>query len=184
MTNKKVRVINIIKDIKEEPEVDPNLATAYYAGGSFWGVEYYFQKLESVISTSVGFMGGEAKKNPNYCSVFSGRTSFIQTTKVLYNPELISYEELTKYFFEIHDPTQLNQQGPDLGEQYRSVIFYSSIEEKKTAQKLIATLKASGFDVVTKLEPVQPYFEAEGYHQDYYLKQGKLPYSHTYRQRF
>lgn len=158
-------------------------ATAYFAGGCFWGVEYYFQKLDGVISSSVGFMGGKVK-NPGYYEVVKGGTGHIETTEVVYNPDLISYEELAKYFFEIHDPTQLDQQGPDFGEQYRSVIFYSSEKEKEIAQKLIDILKGKGYDVVTKLEPAQPYYKAESYHQDYYKNKGTLPYCHAYKKKF
>ncbi|MBI9031981.1 bifunctional methionine sulfoxide reductase B/A protein [bacterium] len=158
-------------------------AEAYFAGGCFWGVEYYLQKLDGVISTSVGFMGGHVV-NPGYYEVVRGGTGHIETTKVVYNPNKITYEELTKYFFEIHDPTQLDRQGPDIGQQYRSVIFYSSEQEKRVAATLIQTLKNKGYDVVTKLEAAQAFYKAENYHQDYYQNKGSLPYCHSYKKKF
>ncbi len=158
-------------------------AKAYYAGGCFWGVEYYFQKLEGVISTSVGFMGGNVV-NPGYYEVVKGGTGHIETTEVIYNPNKISYEELTKYFFEIHDPGQLYRQGPDIGEQYSSVIFYSSEKEKNIAEQLISTLKDKGYAVVTKLENAEAFYQAENYHQDYYQNKGSLPYCHSYKKKF
>lgn len=158
-------------------------AKAYFAGGCFWGVEYYFQQKKGVISSSVGFMGGTVV-NPGYYEVVKGGTGHIETTEIVYNPSKISYEELTKYFFEIHDPTQLDRQGPDIGKQYSSVIFYSSEEEKEIAQKLIDILKSKGFAVVTKLEPKQAFYQAENYHQDYYQNKGSLPYCHSYKKKF
>ena len=128
-------------------------------------------------------MGGNVA-NPGYYEVVRGSTGHIETTEVTYNPEKISYEELTKYFFEIHDPTQLDRQGPDFGEQYRSVIFYSSDEEKQIAQKLINILKDKGYDVVTKLQAAEPFYKAENYHQDYYQNKGSLPYCHSYKKKF
>lgn len=158
-------------------------ARAYYAGGCFWGVEYYLQPLDGVIATSVGFMGGNLS-NPGYYDVVRGNTGHIETTEVVYNPDVISYEDLTKYFFEIHDPTQLDRQGPDIGEQYRSVIFYGNEVEKSIAQKLINILKTKGIKVVTKLEEAEKFYPAENYHQDYYQKKGSLPYCHSYQKKF
>jgi peptide methionine sulfoxide reductase msrA/msrB len=181
LTDKNVR--HCVNSVSLDFQERVTEAKAYYAGGCFWGVEYYFQKLDGVISSSVGFMGGDLE-NPGYYEVVRGKTGHIETTEVTYNPEKISYEELTKYFFEIHDPTQLDRQGPDIGEQYRSVIFYSSNEEKQTAQKLIDILKTKGYDVVTKLEPAEPFYKAENYHQDYYQNKGSLPYCHSYKKKF
>lgn len=180
-TDKNIRhcVNSISLDFKERVSE----AKAYFAGGCFWGVEYYLQQLDGVISTSVGFMGGNTV-NPGYYEVVRGSTGHIETTEVVYNPEEISYEELTKYFFEIHDPTQVDRQGPDIGEQYRSVIFYSSEEEKLIAQKLIDILKSKGYDVVTKLEAAETFYIAENYHQDYYENKGSLPYCHSYKKKF
>jgi peptide methionine sulfoxide reductase msrA/msrB len=158
-------------------------AVAYYAGGCFWGVEYLLQKKDGVISTDVGFMGGNIA-NPGYYEVVRGETGHIETTKVVYNPQKISYEELTKYFFEIHDPTQLDRQGPDVGQQYKSVIFYNNKQEQEIAKELIDILKNKGYDVVTELRQTEEFYNAENYHQDYYQKKKTLPYCHSYQKRF
>lgn len=180
-TDKNIRhCVNSVSLTFQEKE---SQARAYFAGGCFWGVEYYLQQLEGVISSSVGFMGGDVK-NPGYYEVVRGNTGHIETTEVIYNPNKLSYEELAKYFFEIHDPTQLDRQGPDIGEQYRSVIFYSSEEEKITAEKLINILKNKGYDVVTKVQAAEEFYPAENYHQDYYEKKGSLPYCHSYQKKF
>lgn len=157
--------------------------TAYFAGGCFWGVEYFFQNAEGVISTAVGYMGGH-KDNPTYKEVCSGTTGHIETMKVVFDPAKTTYERLTILFFEIHDPTQVNRQGPDIGEQYRSEIFYTNDEQKKTAEKLIKVLKDKGYKVATKLTKADKFWEAENYHQDYYKNNGKQPYCHVYTKRF
>ncbi|MCF7815067.1 MAG: peptide-methionine (S)-S-oxide reductase MsrA, partial [Candidatus Cloacimonetes bacterium] len=156
---------------------------AYFAGGCFWGVEYHFQKLDGVISTSVGFMGGNLQ-NPEYYDVVRGDTGHAETAEIVYDPSKISYEELAKLFFEIHDPTQINRQGPDIGHQYRSAIFYTSDQQNKTARKLIKILQDKGYDVATELKPAPRFYEAEDYHQDYYDKKGSLPYCHIYKKIF
>ncbi|MBN2365745.1 MAG: bifunctional methionine sulfoxide reductase B/A protein [Calditrichaeota bacterium] len=156
---------------------------AYFAGGCFWGVEYHFQKLAGVISTSVGFMGGEMV-NPGYYDVVHGDTGHTETVEIIYDPGKVNYEELAKLFFNIHDPTQINRQGPDIGHQYRSAIFYTSSQQKETAQKLINILKVKGYAVATELKSASEYYEAEDYHQDYYRKKGSLPYCHIFQNRF
>jgi len=169
----------------EGDEVKSNMeyAKAIYAGGCFWGTEYYFQKLEGVISTTVGYTGGHIE-NPTYEQVCSHTSGHIEATLVEYDPSLLSYEDLTKYFFEIHDPTQLDRQGPDVGEQYRSEIFYANDEEKKTAEKLIKILEDKGYKVATRLSPATRFYDAENYHQDFYEKKGGIPYCHSYRRIF
>ncbi len=156
---------------------------AYFAGGCFWGVEYHFQKAKGVVSTRVGYMGGK-KEKPTYKEVCSGTTGYIETMEVVFDKTQTSFEELAKLFFEIHDPTQVNRQGPDVGEQYRSVIFYSNDEQKQTSEKLIKILQEKGYKVATQLEPAQTFWEAEDYHQDYYEKTGHQPYCHIYTKRF
>jgi peptide methionine sulfoxide reductase msrA/msrB len=180
-TDKNIRHCVNSVSLTFQEKVSP--AKAYFAGGCFWGVEYYLQQLEGVISSSVGFMGGHVA-NPGYYEVVKGGTGHIETTEVVYDPNKITYEELAKYFFEIHDPTQLDRQGPDIGQQYRSVIFYSSQAEKDIASKLIDILKGKGYDVVTKVQPAQEFYQAENYHQDYYDKKGSLPYCHSYHKKF
>ena len=157
--------------------------TAVFAGGCFWGVEYFLQKTPGVISVTSGFMGGHVK-NPSYREVCTGNTGHAEVVKVIYNPELTSYETLLKLFLEIHDPTQAGGQGPDIGDQYRSEIFYMNDEQKKIADRYIGILKSKGLKVVTAVTMASAFWEAEDYHQDYYFKNGKLPYCHAYTKRF
>ncbi len=156
---------------------------AIFAAGCFWGVEYYFKKLPGVVKAEVGYTGGH-KPYPSYEEVCRGNTGHIEAIRVLYDPERLNYEQLTKYFFEIHDPTQENGQGPDIGEQYLSRIFYYNEEQKSVAELLIQQLKQQDYSVVTKLLPVNIFWRAENYHQDYYQKTGKQPYCHFYVRRF
>lgn len=156
---------------------------AFYAGGCFWGVEYFMQQQEGVVNTTAGYSGG-TKENPTYEEVCSGKTNHVETVKVDYDSEKISYENLTKLFFEIHDPTQKNGQGPDIGNQYLSVVFYQNEKEKKSAEKLIDALKSKGYDVATKVQKATHFWPAEQYHQNYYNKNGKFPYCHGYTKRF
>ena len=128
-------------------------------------------------------MGGHRDK-PSYEQVSTGQTGHAETVKVVFDSNKISYEELTKLFFETHDQGQLNRQGPDIGTQYRSVIFYTSETEKKTAEKLIAELQKNGFTVVTKLNPAPVFWAAENYHQNYYENKGGSPYCHIYQKKF
>jgi peptide methionine sulfoxide reductase msrA/msrB len=159
------------------------LSEAYFAGGCFWGVEYHFEKLDGVISAESGYMGGTVD-NPTYEQVCSGRTGHAETVKITYNPDRVSYETLAKLFFETHDPTQLNRQGPDIGDQYRSVVFYADQEQKEITQELIDELKEKGYKVVTKVEKAEMFWPAEDYHQDYYEHKETTPYCHIYTQRF
>ncbi len=159
------------------------LKKAYFAGGCFWGVEYHLEKLEGVKSVVSGFMGGH-KKNPSYQDVSYTNTGHVETVEVTYDPKKISYETIAKNFFEIHDFTQRNGQGPDIGSQYLSVIFYSDVDENKVAHKLINILTHKGFKVATKVEKASTFYPAEGYHQDYYQRHGKVPYCHSYSKVF
>jgi peptide methionine sulfoxide reductase msrA/msrB len=164
-------------------EKGQQLQKAYFAGGCFWGVEYFFQNAKGVVSTRVGYMGGH-KSNPTYHEVCNEDTGHAETLEVVYEPSATSFEKLAKLFFEIHDPTQVNQQGPDVGEQYRSAIFYTSEKQKETAEKLIKLLEQKGYDVVTELVKAEEFWEAEEYHQRYYEKKGEKPYCHSYQRRF
>jgi peptide methionine sulfoxide reductase msrA/msrB len=158
-------------------------AKAYFGGGCFWGVEYYLEKLEGVSDVVSGFMGGK-RQNPSYKEVSYDNQGEIEVVEVSYNPDVIPFGEIAKVFFEIHDPTQKEQQGPDVGYQYTSVIFYNSDREQEIAQKLIDILKNRGYKVVTKLLPKREFTKAEAYHQDYYKKHKKEPYCHAYVKRF
>jgi peptide methionine sulfoxide reductase msrA/msrB len=157
--------------------------TAIFAGGCFWGVEYFMQKSGGVISVTSGFTGGHVK-NPSYKEVCTGNTGHAEAVRIIYDPEKTTYEKLLKLFLEIHDPTQVGGQGPDLGDQYRSEIFYLNDEQKKIAQKNIDVLKSKGFKIATSLTPASEFYQAENYHQDYYFKNGKVPYCHGYTKRF
>lgn len=157
--------------------------TAIFAGGCFWGVEYYFMKQDGVISTEVGYTGGTLE-NPEYYDVTTGATGHAEAVKVVYDPSKVTYETLARLFFEIHDPTQENRQGPDIGTQYRSEVFYADQQQKETAKKLINILKDKGYDVKTKLTEADEFYKAEDYHQDYYKRKGSEPYCHFRNKRF
>jgi len=156
---------------------------AYFAGGCFWGTEYLFQNAEGVISSRVGYMGGR-KQDPTYREVCGGSTGHTEAIEVVYDPAETTYEKLARLFFEIHDPTQVNRQGPDIGEQYRSAIFYLDEEQKQTAEKLIRILGEKGYEIATELTPAGTFWEAEEYHQDYYRTRGGSPYCHTRKEIF
>ena len=160
-----------------------NTMKAYFAGGCFWGVEHLFKKQNGVESVVSGYMGGTVN-NPTYEQVCSGQSGHLEVVEVNYNPELISFEKLSKLHFEIHDPTQANGQGPDIGEQYLSAIFYKDENEKLVAEKLIEILREKGLDVATELIVVDKFWLAEDCHQDYYQRKGTEPYCHVYTKRF
>jgi peptide methionine sulfoxide reductase msrA/msrB len=157
--------------------------TAIFAGGCFWGVEYFLQKATGVISVTSGYTGGQVK-NPTYKEVCTGNTGHAEAVKIVYDPDKTSYEKLLKLFLEIHDPTQVGRQGPDIGDQYRSEIFYMNDDQKNIADKNLNILKAKGLKVATSLTKASEFYPAEAYHQDYYFNNGKVPYCHVYTKRF
>ncbi len=159
------------------------LQKAVFAGGCFWGVEYRFQKVKGVLSTRVGYTGGKTA-NPTYKEVCTGRTGHAEAMEVTFDPSVVTYETLAKLFFEIHDPTQSDRQGPDVGTQYRSAVFYSDDQQKQVAESLIAQLKGKGYKVVTEVSKAGVFWPAEDYHQEYYEKTGHQPYCHVYQKRF
>ena len=156
---------------------------ALFAAGCFWGVEYYFQKLPGVLKTEVGYTGGYTSQ-PTYQEVCTSNTGHYEAIRVIYDPSKVSYEQLVKYFFEIHDPTQTDGQGPDHGAQYLSAVFYYNDEQKRIALKWMGKLEELGYRVATKVLPVTPFWRAETYHQHYYEKNGKHPYCHVYTKKF
>jgi peptide-methionine (S)-S-oxide reductase len=170
--NKKQNRIEGTKDKMENQE------TAILGAGCFWCVEAIFQKLKGVISVEPGYAGGSVA-NPSYEAVCTGKTGHAEVAKIIFNPKIISYEQLLKVFWEIHDPTTVNRQGNDVGEQYRSVIFYTTSEQKKIAEKVKSELDKSGYyekPIVTQIEPFIHFYEAEDYHKNYYENNKDKPY--------
>jgi peptide methionine sulfoxide reductase msrA/msrB len=156
---------------------------AIFAAGCFWGVEYYFKKLPGVLKVEVGYLGGHVD-HPTYKDVCRGDTGHYEVVRVVYDTSKLSYVDVVKYFFEIHDATQADGQGPDLGQQYSSALFYYNDAQKKISEELISILKQKNIEVATQLLPVSIFWPAEEYHQDYYSKVGKAPYCHQYRKIF
>jgi peptide-methionine (S)-S-oxide reductase len=151
-----------------------HMEKATFGAGCFWGVEEAFRQTPGVISTAVGYAGGTLD-NPTYEQVCSGRTGHAEVVQVEFDPAQVSYEQLLQVFWENHNPTQLNRQGPDIGTQYRSAIFYHSPEQKEVAEQSKQQLEASGqFNrpIVTQIEAASTFYRAEEYHQQYLAKRG------------
>jgi peptide methionine sulfoxide reductase msrA/msrB len=182
-TSKNIRhCVNSISLIFKASDSQPK-AVALFASGCFWGTEYHLAKVPGVLATKVGFAGGQVE-NPSYKQVCDGTTGHLECCEVTYNPKEVSYEQLCKLFFETHDFSQTDGQGPDIGPQYLSALFLNSAEERAVAEKLISTLKSKGFAVATQLRPSARFWPAEDYHQKYYFHQAKTPYCHVYRKIF
>ncbi len=156
---------------------------AYFAAGCFWGVEYHFEKLKGVISAVSGYMGGHTI-NPSYETICTGQTGHLEVVKIEYDESIVSYTTLLKLFFEIHDFTQTNGQGPDIGSQYLSAIYYENDSEKELIEKITEELIKKGYKVATSIYEMVPFYEAENYHQDYYERHQKMPYCHSYKKIF
>lgn len=151
---------------------------AILGGGCFWCLEAVFDQLVGVKSVESGYMGGQVD-NPTYRQVCSGSTGHVEVVRVTFDAKELSYRELLEVFFTIHDPTTLNRQGNDVGTQYRSVIFYTSDEQRRTAEQIIAELSAAHTwpdPIVTTVEPAKRFFVAENYHQEYYANNSSQPY--------
>ncbi len=157
--------------------------TAIFAGGCFWGVEHLMKNFPGIISIEPGYTGGYVD-NPTYEQVCSHLTGHAEAVRIVFDPSQVSYETLLKGFMEIHDPTQEGGQGPDLGPQYRSEIFYLNEQQHKTAQRIIALLKQKGYPVVTRLTSASAFWPAEDYHHRYYERTGSVPYCHRRVKRF
>ena len=170
--------IEFVGDVKIEDTEE-----AIYAGGCFWGVEHLLKAQDGVLITEVGYIGGHLD-HPSYQAVCQGDTGHQEAVRVVFDPKRIDFAALTKCFFEIHDPTQSNGQGPDLGDQYRSVIFYLDDSQKQIAMDLITELRENGYDVKTELQEASVFWPAEDHHQNYYQKNQKSPYCHVRVERF
>jgi peptide-methionine (S)-S-oxide reductase len=151
---------------------------AVFGGGCFWCTEAVFEQLNGVISVLPGFAGGTLK-NPTYRQVCTGRTGHAEVVRVEYDPSRVSYRDLLTVFFATHDPTSLNRQGADVGTEYRSVVFYTTDQQKSEAEAFIAELNASdsrGNPIVTEVSPLEAFYEAEDYHREYFRNNSSLPY--------
>ncbi len=160
-----------------------NIKEAIFAGGCFWGTEYHLKRQVGVISAESGYTAGHTL-NPTYQEVKSGATGHAEAVRVVYDSTKTDYETLLKFFMEIHDPTTLNRQGVDIGSQYRSEVYYSNDAEREIAEKVIKILYDKGYDVVTNVAPIAPFYSAEQYHQNYYDNLSKEPSCHFYTKRF
>ena len=174
-----------IRDLAPAAEAEPHAEsakgtqTAVFAGGCFWGVEAVFEHVKGVTDSRSGYAGGGGA-NANYDAVSEGKTEHAESVKITFDPAKVSYSQLLSVFFSVvHDPTQLNRQGPDVGPQYRSAIFYANEEQKKLAEQYVDAInKSKAFDkpVVTQVVPLKQFYDAEGYHQDYLRKNPDNPY--------
>lgn len=156
---------------------------AIFGGGCFWGTEYHMKRLKGVISAESGYSGGTVE-NPTYQQVKTGTTGHAEVVRIVYDPTQTDYETLLRFFMEIHDPTTENRQGVDIGNQYRSELFYSDENERLIAEKIIDILYKKGYDVVSIVSPIKPFYKAEDYHQNYYDNIGHEPSCHFYTKRF
>lgn len=159
------------------------LEKAIFACGCFWGAQHQFERAKGVIRSQVGYIGGN-KENPTYQEVKAHTTGHAEATLVEFDAEQTTYTDLCKLFFEIHDPAQTDGQGPDIGPQYRSEIFYLNEEQKQQAEAVICLLREKGYEVNTQLTPATTFWPAEEYHQHYYDKTGGEPYCHIRVRKF
>ena len=169
--------------LRFEPQQGGRLGRAVFAGGCFWGVEAMLARLPGVAAVTSGYTGGKVA-NPSYRQVCSGKTGHVEAVEVVFDRKQTDFETLCRCFLEIHDPTQEDRQGPDIGPQYRSVIFYLDQEQEKTAARLLELLRRKGYRIVTRVEKFERFWNAEPGHQDYYRRNGQTPYCHIYTRRF
>ena len=158
----------------------PKLEKATFGAGCFWGVEDQYAKIPGVVSAFSGYAGGKVL-NPTYRQICEDDTGHAEVVQVTFDPAKVSYRQLVEYFFRMHNPTQVNRQGPDVGDQYRSVIFAHSPEQRKVAEEVKTALDAARrfpAPIATKIEGEQVFWKAEEYHQKYYERNGKKPYCH------
>jgi peptide methionine sulfoxide reductase msrA/msrB len=168
--------LKFYKEGERLPEASqPAVEVTYFAGGCFWGIEDRFQQIPGVFDATSGYQGGKTEE-PTYKQVCSGTTGHAEAVRVTFDPKRVTYRELLEWFFKLHDPTQVNRQGPDVGSQYRSAIFAANDAQLKEAkayvEELSKTERFNGRRIATRIEPAAPFYEAEEYHQDYHLKHG------------
>ncbi|MCF0160406.1 MAG: peptide-methionine (S)-S-oxide reductase MsrA [Bacteroidaceae bacterium] len=156
---------------------------AFFACGCFWGVQHQFARQQGVLQTWVGYTGGN-EACPRYEDVRAQKTGHAEAVAVEFDPQQTDFKRLCRFFFEIHDPAQTDGQGPDIGTQYRSCIFYNDDYQMMTAQEVMADLRARGYEVNTRLAPATEFWIAEEYHQEYYDKTGGEPYCHVRVRKF
>jgi len=186
MTAKSTRhCVNSVSLDFESFKQDSKYKKAYFAAGCFWGVEYWFQKQEGVLDADSGYMGGHLE-NPTYPEICRKDTGHLETVEVTYDPTVVSFETLTKLFFETHNPEQMNGQGPDIGPQYLSAVFTNNIEEEDTVQILINQLEDKGMNIATIIKDANEhkFYIAEYEHQNYYKLRNSQPYCHAFTKRF
>jgi peptide-methionine (S)-S-oxide reductase len=167
-----------VRQANNESEAPEQLEVATLGGGCFWCLEPVFDDLRGVVSVESGYAGGH-QPNPTYEQVCSGNTGHAEVVQVTFDPGRISYGDLLRVFFSIHDPTTLNRQGADVGTQYRSVVLYHSPEQKKTAEEVIRSLQGQGLwdrPIVTQVVPFETFYRAEDYHQEYFANNPTQPY--------
>lgn len=173
---------------REQPAFDPAAieargGVAYFAGGCFWGVEHFLEQIDGVLRVESGYMGGHLD-NPTYDDVSSQESGHLETVRVYFDPDKVTYQTIAKRFFEIHDPTQADGQGPDIGPEYLSAVFVTDDEQKAIVEALIDRLEARGYAVATTIRPLAKFWLAEDYHQDWYTKKREQPYCHAPVDRF
>lgn len=164
-------------------DTNKHLEKAIFAGGCFWGVQYFFEKAKGVVDTKVGYIGGHVD-HPTYEQVCSHTSGHYEAIEVTYDTRVTNYENMAKLFFNIHDPTQTDGQGPDIGEQYMSVVFYMDDNQKQIAEKLIKQLTGKGMKIATQLKKATTFWPAEAYHEHHYDKEGTTPYCHRFQDKF
>jgi peptide-methionine (S)-S-oxide reductase len=166
-----------VRQANNESEAPEQLEVATLGGGCFWCLEPVFDDLRGVVSVESGYAGGH-QPNPTYEQVCSGNTGHAEVVQVTFDPRQLSYADLLRIFFSIHDPTTLNRQGPDVGTQYRSAIFYHDAEQKNAAEEVIRSLEEQGVwkGIVTQVVPFEAFYPAEDYHQEYFANNPRQPY--------
>lgn len=170
-----LKLLPAYSTLQDEALKKTGLDVAYFAGGCFWGTQSEFDSTKGVKETEVGYTGGRTK-SPTYPEVCSHTTGHAETVRVVFDPKVISYPNLVKEFLKLHDPTTMNRQGPDIGDQYRSAIFFESDQQKKQAAEAIAEEQKTftdGRKIVTRLENFSTFYTAEGYHQKYFARTGQ-----------